>query len=335
MEQDVIFERASELVVGSVIPVPVQFNGLTLCSAGTIVSEQLKKLLPKFNINRVPILQMVNNVVCKSDLHLPDLDPEVYKSIRALDTNGIILCAKTLVSSVEHGNSLVAILREYDEATYIHSVNVASLAVLVGIKDNMSIDDLYSLALGSLLHDIGKLTVPLRILNKPGKLTEEEMAIVRKHPQCGYRILCGSSGISQTVKQIVLQHHENHDGTGYPMQLSGDDVNFLAKVVHVCDVYEALCVKRSYKNPMPRNIVRDMVIKDSGKMFESDVVDNFFKCVPLYLLGETVTQGTLVGSITDDTNPTNPTVCCNGMKLGLDQFESKGSDGYVTSYNIT
>ena len=119
------------------------------------------------------------------------------------------------------------------------------------------------------------------------------------------------------------------------MQLSGNDVDLLPRIVHVCDVYEALCVKRSYKNPMPRNIVRDMITKDSGKMFESETVDNFLKCVPLYLVGETVTQGTLVGSITDDTNPMNPTVCCNGMMLGLDQFERKGSDGYVTSYNIT
>ena len=334
MDPDIVFERASELVIGSVITCPVKTNGITLCSAGTIVNEQLKKLLPKFDVTMVPILQTVNNIVCKSDLHLPDLDPEVYSLIKTLDTNGIILCANILVASVEQHNSLMVILHEYDEATYTHSIGVANLAVLVGIRMGVCIDDLYHLALGGLLHDIGKLTIPLSILNKPGKLTKEEMDIVKKHPQCGYRILCGSSGISQTVKQIVLQHHENHDGSGYPMHLSGEDVSHLARIVHVCDVYEALCVKRAYKDPMPRNIVREMVNKDSGRMFEPDAVDNFLNCVPLYLVGETVTQGTRVGSITDDTNPLNPTVCCHGVSLLLDQFEQKDDGDCVTSYSI-
>lgn len=337
MHSPSVLMEVSKVPTGDTIVDPVKVNGSLLCAAGTVVSEQLKKVLPKFGVTKVYVPSHIGDDLSKDSICLSNLNEETCSAIRDLDINKLILCAETLVNTTieDCSNSLINVLLEYDKSTFIHSINVANFAVMVGINIGLSSEDLKSLAVGALLHDIGKLNVPLQILNKPNKLDTDEMAVVRQHPYNGYKLLCDSTDVNSSVKQIVWQHHENYDGSGYPRGLIGAHSYRLARLVHICDVYEALCVKRSYKQQIPRKIVRETLLQNSGRMFEPKLLNSFLDCVPMYLLGETITQGTRVGVIVDASSRDNPIVYCHGTLFTLNQFEKLGVNKCVMSYSMS
>lgn len=327
--------NVSDAIIGTKVLEPIKVGNTLLCKSGTVISEQLKKTLPKFGVSEIAVSDKVANGISKDSLVLSNLSKDVYSVIKGLSINDLILCAKTLVDSAAAEDiNLLRVLLEYDKSTYQHCMNVAVFSLMTGVYLDLPLEDLTNLALGALLHDVGKLCIPLDVLNKPGKLDTNEYELIKQHPYEGYRLLEEVPEISSASKQIVYQHHENWDGTGYPRNLKGNNSYRLARIVHVCDVYEALCVKRSYKQPLPRRVVRQTLEQNSGSMFEPRILNAFLECMPMYLLGETVTQGTRVGVITDVTNKTNPTVFCHGSLYTLSQFEKMGVHRTVMSYSI-
>ncbi len=138
-------------------------------------------------------------------------------------------------------------IRALDDYTFAHSVNVCVLAVITGLTLNYSRPALRHLGIGALLHDVGKTVVPLHILNKPGKLTPEEMEAMRRHPQLGFDILRMYKGISPLSANIALQHHERYNGSGYPQGLKGPQVHEFARITAIVDVYDALTADRVYR----------------------------------------------------------------------------------------
>ena len=140
-------------------------------------------------------------------------------------------------------------LRSYDDYTYAHSVNVAVLCCVIGMGMQMNERDLNYLVTAALLHDLGKLSIPPEILNKPGRLTPEEYQIMKKHAEYSYKLLSNRWDISAHIKQTVLLHHENYDGSGYPQGLLGKEQSIFVRILHVADVYDALTSKRPYKKP--------------------------------------------------------------------------------------
>lgn len=140
-------------------------------------------------------------------------------------------------------------MRQYDDFTYMHSMNVSLICNVFGKWLGLPAYDIDILTLGGLLHDIGKLKIPDNIIRKPEKLSPAEYNIIKTHSLQGYNIL-KTKNIDENVKQCALMHHERCDGSGYPLGLSGDKINQYAKIVAIADVYDAMTAARIYRGPL-------------------------------------------------------------------------------------
>jgi len=138
-------------------------------------------------------------------------------------------------------------IKKADEYTYTHCVNVAFYAMLIAKWLNLSKDNILEVINAELLHDTGKVFIPDEILNKQGKLLEEEFNLMKRHSFLGYNCIEQLTEISEPVKEAVLSHHERLDGSGYPNGLSGDEINLYAKIIAIVDVYDAMTQDRVYK----------------------------------------------------------------------------------------
>jgi putative nucleotidyltransferase with HDIG domain len=164
-------------------------------------------------------------------------------------------------------------LAEKDTSTEEHTRRVAALAVEVGEQLGLSPARLRSLAIGGLLHDIGKLSLPSAILQKPGSLDDDEYEIVKLHPIRGQELLLELSGFDESVTRLVLDHHERLDGTGYPRGLSSDELDLSTRILAVCDVYDALVSERVYRPAWPQERALDLLRDESGTAFDARCVD--------------------------------------------------------------
>lgn len=140
-------------------------------------------------------------------------------------------------------------LKSRDEVTFLHSISVSALMIL--FSRHLAFDEATVQMLGTagLLHDVGKLEIPLEVLNKEGRLSEDEIAMIRDHPAKGHAMLSRQEGMSEIVLDVCLNHHERIDGKGYPHRLSGSQVSLHARVAAICDVYDALTSVRPYRAP--------------------------------------------------------------------------------------
>lgn len=170
-------------------------------------------------------------------------------------------------------------LKTFDEYTYKHSVNVTVISMIIGTSLKLSYKEMFNLGRAALLHDIGKMFVSKEILNKPGKLDTSEMEIMKNHSQFGYKYLKKRYGFSTLTYNGVLDHHEKYDGTGYPDGISADQINLLANVVSIADVYDALTSDRPYKKPMCPNDAFEYILGNADKMFRFDIVNIFSKVI--------------------------------------------------------
>ena len=150
----------------------------------------------------------------------------------------------------------IGTLRVNDEYTFKHSVDVASMAMIIAKRNKMSSKDVYQIGVAGLLHDLGKCDIPNDILNKPDKLTDDEFTIMKKHPVYGYNILKNKSGVSNEILLGVLQHHEKINGSGYPMGVTTKNMSPYAQILAVADIYDALVTERPYKKAFsPRDAI--------------------------------------------------------------------------------
>lgn len=179
-------------------------------------------------------------------------------------------------------------LRLFDDYTFSHSVNVAALSAMIGVALKCSQRDLLDLTLGALMHDIGKLEVPIDVLNKPTSLNDEEFAIIKNHPVTGYSRMMNMSLKKLNVRvlsAIARQHHEHMDGRGYPDHLKGGQIHRFAQIVAIADVYDALTSTRPYKKPYPPHVAYKIMTKCSGKQFNESILNLFFDHVAVYPVG--------------------------------------------------
>lgn len=140
-------------------------------------------------------------------------------------------------------------MRQVNDSTYAHSLNVAIISRIIGKWLHFSKEELDTLTLAGLLHDIGKTKIPDEVLNKDGKLTDEEFQMIRNHPKYGYDIL-KSQPLNSHIKKAALMHHERCDGSGYPMGLTMDEIDDYALIIAIADVYDAMTAARSYRAPL-------------------------------------------------------------------------------------
>lgn len=140
-------------------------------------------------------------------------------------------------------------MRQVNDSTYAHSLNVAIISRIIGKWLHFSNEELDTLTLAGLLHDIGKTKIPDEVLNKDGKLTDEEFQMIRNHPKYGYDIL-ESQPLNSHIKKAALMHHERCDGSGYPMGLTMEEIDDYALIIAIADVYDAMTAARSYRAPL-------------------------------------------------------------------------------------
>lgn len=168
----------------------------------------------------------------------------------------------------------VEAVKAHHSQTFRHSLLVTGVAVGFGQHLGMRRDDLRRLAVSGLVHDIGKAAIPLSLLEKPGALTKDEVAIVRQHTTLGRDILLRQGGFTPEMIDVVTHHHEMLDGSGYPDGLAGDEIKDLVRVVTIADIFAALIEQRAYKLPMPNEVAYAHLSNMEGKL-DMTLVDAF------------------------------------------------------------
>lgn len=174
-----------------------------------------------------------------------------------------------------------------DTYTYTHSIDVAILAIAIGVKMGFHRKKLICLGVGSILHDLGKTKIPNEILNKPGKLTPDEFSIIQKHPVYGYETI-KEHDINRISAEIVLNHHERYNGSGYPNGLHSNEINELAYICAIADVYSAMTADRVYRKALPPHEAYEMIMVSGEINFTPVTVEAFLKCIVPYPVGSIV-----------------------------------------------
>lgn len=210
---------------------------------------------------------------------------------KAVNSDEALLIVEEISSSVmRNPGALIGLarLKDKDEYTYMHSVAVCAL--MVSLARQLELDDAHirQAGLSGLLHDVGKMMIPLDILNKPGKLTESEFETVKSHPAAGHKMLLGSDDIGDIALDVCLHHHEKVDGSGYPERLSSSQISLYAKMGAVCDVYDAITSNRPYKSGWePAESIRKMAEWSKGH-FDSGIFQAFVKSIGIYPTGSLI-----------------------------------------------
>lgn len=182
----------------------------------------------------------------------------------------------------------LARLKDADNYTYLHSVAVCGLMIALGKQLGLEGKDLKDAGIAGLMHDVGKALIPDEVLNKPGKLTDEEFEIIKTHPRKGWEVLNIDEGANDVVLDVCLHHHERVDGKGYPEGISGDKLTLFARMGAICDVYDALTSNRCYKNGWePAETLRKMAEWRDGH-FDEEVFRAFVKTIGIYPTGTLV-----------------------------------------------
>ncbi|MBL7077855.1 MAG: HD domain-containing protein, partial [Kiritimatiellae bacterium] len=174
-------------------------------------------------------------------------------------------------------DALVRMLDAREEQTGKHSKRVRELAVALAQELGLTSEEQETVASGAFLHNIGKIAIPDNILLKPGPLTDEEWAIMKTHSQTGYDILRSSQFLQDTA-QVVYQHHEHWDGSGYPQGLKEEDICMGARIFAVIDAYDAMRSERVYRKAIPHRDAVEEIVINAGKQFDPQVVEAFQSC---------------------------------------------------------
>ncbi|MBK7355019.1 MAG: HD-GYP domain-containing protein [Propionivibrio sp.] len=210
---------------------------------------------------------------------------------KAVDTEGAQKLVEEISDSISRNpGALISLarLKTADDYTYMHSVAVCAL--MIALSKQLNLDEIQTRSAGvaGLLHDLGKALMPMDVLNKPGKLTDEEFAIIKTHPEEGHKLLLASTGADEMALDVVLHHHEKTDGSGYPKHLKDSEISLYAKMGAVCDVYDAITSNRPYKAGWdPAESLRKMAEWANGH-FDPTVFQAFVKSLGIYPVGSLV-----------------------------------------------
>lgn len=221
-----------------------------------------------------PLEELEPHVDLVRELHLAVSD-EGTLDLEKLDQ--VLISIAGVVS--RHAGALVPLLeiKKHDEYTFVHTTNVGilsgALAEVLGLGD----DTAREIMLAALLHDVGKQAVPEELLNKKGKITEEEMDVLRRHPVDGARMLFNTPGAPDLAIIVAYEHHIRTGGGGYPAAPPGWRLSLASRIVQMADVYDALRTNRPYRAAVPPAKIREIMRNEVGTMFDADLLTIFFR----------------------------------------------------------
>jgi len=269
-------------------------NGRVLLTAGQVLNSRYIQRLRAFNIKYIYIQDDLDIIE-----PVPVVRPATISKATASFKRCYDQCLKTgkvnvqtvqsqvdnIIKDLMSNNDIMfgmAEVKEYDNYTYEHSVNVCILSLVLGISQDYSKLRLQALGIGSMLHDIGKIKIPLEIINKPSALTYEEFIEVKKHPLTGYNIATESNDLPRGAAQAILQHHEHIDGRGYPRGIDYTDIHEYGLIVAVADVFDALITDRPYRRAFSNYEAIQMIQQKTGTHLSKRFVDALLRHVNLY-----------------------------------------------------
>lgn len=176
-------------------------------------------------------------------------------------------------------------INNYDDYTYVHCLDTAIMSIFLGKAISLNPNVMRTIGISAILHDIGKTKISNNIINKKGKLTPEEYNIVKQHPKLGFDALIESGLRDPGILYGVLHHHERYDGKGYPSGLKGKDINYIAKIISVCDVYTAIAANRSYRSRFSPNEAYEYILGGAGTFFDPVIITKFRETFSIYPIG--------------------------------------------------
>lgn len=201
-----------------------------------------------------------------------------------MESTFLYICSKPVFhhyrSSLEEVNHLALTIEQKDGYTSHHCTRIMQMSMRVGQAMKLAPSELYTLQFGAYLHDVGKVRVPIELLNKPGRLTDSEWELMKRHTIYGREILL-ETGLPYLTQAslLVAQHHERHDGSGYPFGLKGADIHIGAAIIAVTDSYDAMTTDRQYRRAKPAADAIAEIQSLRGTLYHPDVVDAFLKCL--------------------------------------------------------
>jgi len=284
-------------------------DGHTLLGKGMSLNPEYIKRLQVLGITSVyiedEILAQLGIAIENSDLISETARKEAVQVTRKcledlirskpLETKKINQVVNNILDELLKQDQLVVTLtdiRTFDDYIFNHSANVAVLSLIMGISLGYDQIKLRNLGIGALLHDIGKTTIPLAILNKPGKLTEQELSLVQQHSQTGFEIMRENQELSIITAHVAYQHHEKFDGTGYPRGLKGKEISEFARIAALADVYDALTANRSYRKGYLPHEAYEYLMASGNTHFDYDLIQLFSKHISPYPTGTIVRLNT-------------------------------------------
>jgi len=238
-----------------------------------------------------PIDQELKQEAVSSLEQIFEMFDQPAKNISIKSINKTMSVSKKLVNALKNNAEAklsIENLKLYDDYTYNHSLGVSLISIAIGLSLGLKTNDLYELGLCALLHDVGKVAVPIDIIAKPAKLTHDEFEIVKQHPEKGAEFFLNHNLTNQKICAGILTHHEKYDGTGYPHGLFGEEIPLFGRIISIADVYDALTSVRPYRQPSSPSEAIEYIMGFSGKAFDIMIVKAFLRKVAPYPIGSCV-----------------------------------------------
>lgn len=311
----------SNLTTGAILAAPIKdCSGNTLLPPGTVLTESLLYLLYLWNVSSAVVSNTGTGLIICDE---PALDCkfrlDILRDIKSMESTlardkqlslerltGQLQLVITELSKYDKVPLCLAALRGLDDYTYSHSLSTAIISMSIGIKLQWAKEDIVELGLAAILHDMGKAKIPLAILQKPGSLSPDEWALMTRHPQYGYAMLKRHGGFNDKILGAVLQHHERLNGSGYPQRLHGKDINCLAKIVAIADVYDAMTSDRCYKNASSVHLAAEQVLLNEN-LFDQPYARTLVSMLDIFPHGSRVLLDSGAEGVVVASNPEHPT----------------------------
>ncbi len=247
-------------------------------------STEFKKIF-KYQENNLQKIISDNNISTNEKSHAvyyvaKNLTKEILEDIGTseVDLNRVkswVEYTMDFILKDENAFSGLISMTSHDYYTYTHSINLSVLGLLFGKHLRVDPFNLNSFGTGMLLHDVGKVEIPLELLNKPGKLTGEEYEVIMQHPEIGYNLLKHKQNIEEISLLPIIQHHENYDGTGYPYGIGGAEIDFYGRLSRIIDVYDAMTTRRCYSGAMNPFDALNLMSEEMVNCFDMELFKEF------------------------------------------------------------
>jgi HD-GYP domain-containing protein (c-di-GMP phosphodiesterase class II) len=276
--------------------------GAAIVSETTILDEHIIRKLKNLGIPQIRIQNESQDTINASSSELfkaqYNENVEVVKEVlhdisagKSLDIKKVESISDSIYARINENRDIVRCIcdiRNVDEYTYVHSINVSLLSMLIGRWMKMSNQNIKELVQAGMLHDVGKSMIDPDIVYKKGALTPYEFDLMKKHAVYGYRAVENIPGISKDVCLGILMHHERNDGSGYPVGMKGTNIHEYAKIIAVADVYDAMTSNRVYKDREPPFNVFDIMENKSFGVLDPVVTNAFLSNIAAYYIGDLV-----------------------------------------------